>query len=97
MALERGKGKYIGEAKDGFQEEHKKNKTQTKYGSESGSGSRNTKEKKKRKTHLEEPRQKTGYRQRIAEGCKQKTEMQNGGIKAGGFPDCVLLKYMCPL
>lgn len=58
LALERGKGKYIGEAKDGFQEEHKKNKTQTKYGSEGGGGSRNTKEKTKGKTHLEEPRQK---------------------------------------
>lgn len=27
LALEGGKGKYIGEAKDGFQEEDKKNKT----------------------------------------------------------------------
>lgn len=62
LALEEGKGKYIGEAKDGFQEEDKKNKTQTKYESEGGGGSRNTKEKTEGKTHIEESRQKAGYR-----------------------------------
>lgn len=75
LALDRVKGKYIGEAKDGIQEEHKKNITQTKYGSEGGGGNRNTKEKRKGKRRLEEHRQKTGYRQRIAEGCKWETEI----------------------
>lgn len=50
LALERVKGKYIGEAKDGFQEEYKKNKTQAKYGSEAGGGSRNTREDKREDT-----------------------------------------------
>lgn len=40
---EGGKGKYIGEAKDGFQKQDKKNKTRTKCGSEGGGGGRNTK------------------------------------------------------
>lgn len=56
LALDRVNGKYIGEAKDWIQEERKKNKTQTKYGSEGGGGSRNTKGKREamsRRTYTE--------------------------------------------
>jgi len=42
LELEGGKGKYTGEAKDGFQKQDKKNKTQTTCGREDGGGGRNT-------------------------------------------------------
>lgn len=41
-------------------------------------------EKTKGKTHAEESRQKTGYRQRIVERCKREREMKNGGINVVG-------------
>ena len=59
--LEGGKGKYIGEAKDGFQKQDKKNNTRTKCGSEDGGGGRNTETKAEVETRARRTRQKAEY------------------------------------